>query len=155
MRLRFIWTGKTRDARLRLLSEDYLKRLGHFVRCQISELRETVGSDPKSGIEKDSKRISDALHSGTVIVLLDPDGVEWTSPQLADEVRRWNGNGTKEVTFIIGGPLGVSRELSGAAGKRWCLSRLKFTHELARALGWGKVYRGYKIVHGFPDSKGM
>ena len=74
MRLRFIWTGKTRDARLRSLSEDYLKRLGHFVRCQITELRETVGSDPKSGIEKDSKRISDALHSGTVMVLLDPDG---------------------------------------------------------------------------------
>jgi 23S rRNA pseudoU1915 N3-methylase RlmH len=50
MRLRFIWTGKTRDARLRSLIEDYLKRLGHFVRCEITELRETVGSDPQSGI---------------------------------------------------------------------------------------------------------
>src|ERR1700730_14047040 len=97
MRLRFIWMGKTKDARLRSLIEDYLKRLGHFVRCEITELRETVSSDQKSGIEKDSKRISDALHGGTVTVLLDPGGNEWTSPQLADELRRWSSNSTKEV----------------------------------------------------------
>ena len=33
----------------------------------------------QAGIEKDSKRISDALHEGTVTVLLDPAGVQWTS----------------------------------------------------------------------------
>lgn len=153
MRLRFIWTGKTKDARLRSLIEDYLKRLGHFVRCEVTELRETVGSDLQSGIEKDSKRISDALRSGAVTVLLDPGGVEWTSPHLADEVRRWNGNGTKEVTFIIGGPLGVSPELAAAVDKRWSLSRLTFTHEMARAVVLEQVYRAYTIVHGLPYQK--
>src|SRR5882724_5248157 len=110
MRLRFVWTGKTRDARLRSLIEDYWKRLGHFVRCEVAELRESAGSDAAAGIEKDSKRISAALHEGTITVLLDPEGVEWTSLQLAEQVRRWNIDGTKEVTFIIGGPLGVSKE---------------------------------------------
>lgn len=153
MRLRFIWTGKTRDARLRSLIEDYWKRLGHFVRCEIAELRESAGSDPKSGLEKDSKRISAALHDGTVTVLLDPEGVEWTSVELADEVRRWNGNGTREVTFIIGGPLGVSKELAASVDKRWSLSRLTFTHELARALVLEQLYRAYTIVHGLPYQK--
>ena len=153
MRLRFIWTGKTRDARLRSLIEEYRERLSHFVRCEITELRETAGSDPKSGIEKDSKRISDALHAGTVAVLLDPQGIEWTSPQLADEVRRWNGNGTREVTFIIGGPLGVSKDFASLADKRWSLSRLTFTHELARVLVLEQLYRAYTIVHGLPYQK--
>ena len=153
MRLRFIWMGKTRDARLRSLIEDYLKRLEHFVRCEITELRETSGSDQKSGIEKDSKRISDALHGGTVTVLLDPSGNEWSSHQLADELRRWNANGTKEVTFILGGPLGVSSALAATADKRWSLSRLTFTHELARALVLEQVYRAYTIVHGLPYQK--
>src|SRR5882672_840129 len=152
MRLRFIWIGKTRDARLRSLIEEYLKRLGHFVRCEITELRE-AGSEHQAGIEKDSRRISDALHAGTVTVLLDPDGIEWTSPQLADEVRRWNGNGTKEVTFIIGGPLGVSRELATEVDKRWSLSRLTLTHELARVLVLEQLYRAYTIVHGLPYQK--
>src|SRR5450432_1149857 len=111
MRLRFVWTGKTRDPRLRALSEEYLKRLEHFVRCEVTELRESAGADRQAGIEKDSKRISDALHSGAVAVLLDCNGVEWTSEQLAQRVERWNGNGTKEVAFIVGGPRGISREL--------------------------------------------
>ena len=153
MRLRFIWTGKTRDARLRSLIEEYLQRLGHFVRCEITELRETAGSAPRSGIEKDSKRISAALHAGAVTVLLDPEGSEWTSPQLADEVRRWNLNGIKEVTFIVGGPQGVSRELASKVDQRWSLSRLTFTHELARALVLEQVYRAYTIVHGLPYQK--
>ena len=153
MRLRLIWTGKTRDARLRALSEDYLKRLGHFVRCEVTELRESKDRNGMAGIEKDSKRISDALHEGTVIVLLDPEGSEWTSVQLAEQMQRWNLDGTREVSFIIGGPLGVSNELSAAANQRWSLSRLTLTHEMARVLLLEQLYRAYTIINGLPYQK--
>src|SRR5205809_7977920 len=103
MRLRFVWTGKTRDPRLRALSEEYLKRLEHFVRCEVTELRESAGTDRQAGIEKDSKRISDALNPSAFTVLLDCEGAEWTSAQLAQRVERWNGKGTKEVAFVVGG----------------------------------------------------
>ncbi len=153
MRLRLIWTGKTRDARLRALSEDYLKRLSRFVRCEVTELREEKGSNVQAGIEKDSKRISDALRAGAVTVLLDPAGVQWTSEQLAVQVQRWNNDGTREVSFVIGGPLGVSKELSAAADKRWSLSRLTLTHEMARMLLLEQLYRAYTIIHGLPYQK--
>jgi 23S rRNA (pseudouridine1915-N3)-methyltransferase len=153
MRLRLIWTGKTKDAHLRALSEDYLKRLSRFVRCEVSELRESKGSTGNAGIEKDSTRISDALHEGTVIVLLDPEGEQWTSFQLAEQVQRWNNEGTKEVSFVVGGPHGVSKELSAAADKHWCLSRLTLTHEIARLLLLEQLYRAYTIIHGLPYQK--
>src|SRR6266480_1374328 len=153
MRLRLIWTGKTRDARLRALTEDYLKRLGHFARCEVVELRESKGSTGKAGIEKDSNRISDALHNGTVMVLLDSAGVQWTSEQLAGQMQRWNNDGTREVSFVIGGPLGVSKELSAAADKRWSLSRLTLTHEMARMLLLEQLYRAYTIINGLPYQK--
>ncbi|MDQ2937165.1 MAG: 23S rRNA (pseudouridine(1915)-N(3))-methyltransferase RlmH, partial [Acidobacteriota bacterium] len=76
-----IWTGKTKDAHLRALVNDYLKRLSHFVRCEVSEFRESPGSLNRMGIDKDSKRISDGLHQGGINVLLDPEGAEWTSQQ--------------------------------------------------------------------------
>jgi 23S rRNA pseudoU1915 N3-methylase RlmH len=54
MRLRIIWTGKTRDARLRALIDDYAERLSHFVRCEVTELRE-LGRSDKTGIDKETK----------------------------------------------------------------------------------------------------
>jgi 23S rRNA (pseudouridine1915-N3)-methyltransferase len=151
MRVRIIWTGKTKDAPLRALIERYLKRLERFVRCEVSELRESDGSDTRTGIEKDTKRISDALHSGTVTVLLDREGVEWTSEQLAEQVQHWNSDGTKEVTFVVGGPLGISN--SFVADKRWSLSRLTFTHDMARVFVLEQLYRAYTIIHGLPYQK--
>jgi 23S rRNA (pseudouridine1915-N3)-methyltransferase len=153
MRLRVIWTGKTRDAHLKALVDVYLKRLSHFVKCEISELRESPGSEKKAGIDRDSKRISDGLREGGVSVLLAPEGIEWTSEQLAEELQRWQDGGTKEVTFIVGGPGGVSEELSMKASKRWSLSRLTLTHEMARVVLLEQLYRAYTIIHGLPYQK--
>jgi 23S rRNA (pseudouridine1915-N3)-methyltransferase len=152
MRFRIIWTGKTRDSRLRALIDDYSERLSHFVRCEVTELRE-AGSDYKSGIDKDTKRISDALRPGAMTVLLDPAGTEWTSQQLAEQVRSWEGTGIKEVAFVIGGPRGLSPEFVSRADKRWSLSRLTLTHEMARVLVFEQLYRAYTIVHGLPYQK--
>ncbi len=152
MRIRIIWTGKTRDARLRALIEDYSERLSHFARCEVTELRE-LGRTDKTGIDKETKRISDALRPGSIIVLLDPEGTEWTSRQLAAQVQNWEGNGIKEVAFVVGGPNGLADDLKARADKRWSLSRLTLTHEMARVLLLEQLYRAYTIVHGLPYQK--
>jgi 23S rRNA (pseudouridine1915-N3)-methyltransferase len=152
MRIRIIWTGKTRDARLRALIEDYAERLSHFARCEVTELRE-LGRTDKTGIDKETKRISDALRPGSITVLLDPDGTEWTSQQLAAQVQNWEGNGIKEVAFVVGGPNGLADDLKTRADKRWSLTRLTLTHEMARVLLVEQLYRAYTIVHGLPYQK--
>jgi 23S rRNA (pseudouridine1915-N3)-methyltransferase len=152
MRLRIIWTGKTRDARLRGLIEDYAERLSHFVRCEVTELRDPGRTD-KTGIDKETRRISDALRFAAVTVLLDAEGAEWTSRQLADQVRGWEANGIKEVAFVIGGPNGVASDFKKAVDKRWSLSRLTLTHEMARVLLFEQLYRAYTIIHGLPYQK--
>lgn len=152
MRFRIIWTGKTRDARLRALIDDYAERLSHFVRCEVTELRE-LGRSDKSGIDKETRRISDALRPGSLTVFLDPEGSEWTSQELAAQVRGWEGNGVKEVAFVVGGPNGLAPELISRADKRWSLSRLTLTHEMARVLLLEQLYRAYTIVHGLPYQK--
>ena len=59
----------------------------------------------------------------------------------------------KEVAFVIGGPHGVTRELVERAAKRWSLSRLTLTHEMARVLLLEQLYRAYTIIHGLPYQK--
>ena len=138
---------------MRALTAEYLKRLSHFVKCEIAELSESRSGDKKVDIVRDSKRISDGLHEGAVNVLLDPQGIEWTSEELAEEMQRWQDGGTKEVSFIVGGPNGVSKELSARVHKRWSLSRLTLTHEMARVVLVEQLYRAYTIIHGLPYQK--
>jgi 23S rRNA (pseudouridine1915-N3)-methyltransferase len=137
---------------LRALIEDYAERLSHFVRCEVTEIKERGRTD-KTGIDNETKRISDALRSGSLTVLLDPAGAEWTSHELAAQVKSWEDNGVKEVAFVIGGPNGFGPELLARADKRWSLSRLTLTHEMARVLLLEQLYRAYTIVHGLPYQK--
>lgn len=153
MRLQVIWTGKTKDARLRALIDDYLKRLSHFTRCEVTELRESPAAGTKAGIDRDSKRISDRLAAGVQAVLLDSNGTNWSSAELAAQIRHWENSGTKEVAFIVGGPNGVSPELAARVEKRWSLSRLTLTHEMARVVVLEQLYRAYTIIHGLPYQK--
>ena len=152
MKFRIIWTGKTRDARLRALIDDYAERLSHFVRCEVTELKE-LGRTDKAGIDKETKRISDALRPGSLTILLDPESAEWTSQDLAAQLKTWEGNGVKEIAFVVGGPNGLAPELVALADKRWSLSRLTLTHEMARVLLLEQLYRAFTIVHGLPYQK--
>jgi 23S rRNA (pseudouridine1915-N3)-methyltransferase len=152
MRIRFIWPGKTKDEHLRALVAEYLKRLTRFVRCEVVETRETPGTDPAS-VAKESRRILDAIPAGSVVVLLDVKGREWDSPELADEVRRWENDSVKEVALVIGGPEGVSSEVTARAQKRWRLSRLTMTHEMARVVAVEQLYRAYTINRGMSYQK--
>jgi 23S rRNA (pseudouridine1915-N3)-methyltransferase len=152
MRIRFIWPGKTKDEHLRALIAEYLKRLTRFVRCEVIETREGPGPD-RAGVEKESRRLLEAIPTGSLAVLLDVKGREWSSPELADEVSGWENDSVKEVAVVIGGPDGISDELLKRAQKRWRLSRLTLTHEMARMVAVEQLYRAYTIKRGLPYQK--
>ncbi|HEX3086421.1 MAG TPA: 23S rRNA (pseudouridine(1915)-N(3))-methyltransferase RlmH [Pyrinomonadaceae bacterium] len=152
MKIRFIWPGKTKDEHLRALVNEYLKRLQRFVRCEVVETREGAGLDP-ANIEKESRRLLEAIPVNSLVVLLDVHGREWSSQELAEELRRWENDAVKEVAIIIGGHDGTGAEVSARAQQRWLLTRLTLTHEMARVLAVEQVYRAYTINRGLPYQK--
>ena len=152
MRIRFIWPGKTKDERLRSLIEDYLKRLSRFARCEIVEVKESRTRDAAS-VNKESRLILDAIGDSTLAVLLDLNGCDWSSQELANQVQRWENDGTKEMAIVIGGPDGVSTEVQSRANLRWRLTRLTLTHEMARVLAFEQLYRAFAINRGLPYQK--
>jgi len=104
-------------------------------------------------LEKESRRLLDAVPDRSQMVLLDVKGREWSSTELAAEVSRWENDGIKEVAIVIGGPEGVSAEVSARAQRRWRLSRLTLTHEMARVIAVEQIYRAYTINRGLPYQK--
>lgn len=151
MLFRFIWPGKTKDERLRALLSEYLKRLSRFARCEVIEVREGAGDS--SGRNKEARRILEAIPERALLLLLDVKGREWSSLELASEIRRWENDAIKEIAIVIGGPEGIAEEVAAKAQKRWRLSRLTLTHEMARVLVAEQIYRAYTIIHGLPYQK--
>jgi 23S rRNA (pseudouridine1915-N3)-methyltransferase len=152
MKLRFIWPGKTRDERLRSLIDEYLKRLSRFTRCEIVEVRESRTHDA-TAVNKESQRILEAIVDSTIAVLLDLNGREWSSHELAAQVQQWEKDAVKEIAFVIGGPEGVTNDVRNRIDVKWRLSRLTLTHEMARVVAVEQTYRAYAINRGLPYQK--
>jgi 23S rRNA (pseudouridine1915-N3)-methyltransferase len=150
MKFRFVWIGKTKDKHWMALQEEYLKRLSHFVKCDVTEIRDSARHE---GPEIEGKRILEMLNPKTFAVLLDVSGKAVSSHQLSAEIESWQNAGRKEVTFIIGGFEGASEGIRERADYLLSLSFLTFTHEMARVVLLEQLYRGYSILKGFPYQK--
>ena len=148
MKFRFVWIGKTKDKNWKALQDEYLRRLSHFVKCEVTELKDTG-----EGAEIEGERILATLNQKTFAVLLDVKGESISSPDLAKKIERWQNKGLKEVSFVIGGADGVSRRVAETADVSLSLSFLTFTHEMARAVLLEQLYRAYTIIKGFPYQK--
>lgn len=150
MKFRFIWIGKTKDKDWKALQNEYLRRLSHFVKCEVTEIKDSAAHE---GPEIEGKRILASLNQRTFAVLLDVKGEAISTPVLAAEIEKWQNRGLKEVSFIIGGADGVSSGVAQKADISLSLSFLTFTHEMARAILMEQLYRAYTIIKGFPYQK--
>jgi len=150
MKFRFIWIGKTRDRNWRNLQEDYLQRLAHFVKFEITEIRESAAHE---GSEIEGKRILENLNQSNFVCLLDIKGNEIGSRELAKQIEKWQNRSFKEIAFVIGGASGVSCKVVEKADFSLSLSRFTLTHEMARVVLIEQIYRAYTIIKGFPYQK--
>ncbi len=151
MRIRVICEGKTKDAHLRALAADYTKRISRFVDIAIEETRPMKSSEGRS-----SKRASTGEHRlleklrGSKKVLLDERGRELTSQEFAEWLGEEALRGTRDVTFLVGGPDGFPDGIRAGADQLLALSRMTLTHDWARVLLLEQIYRGFTILRGFP-----
>jgi 23S rRNA (pseudouridine1915-N3)-methyltransferase len=150
MKFHFIWVGKTKNQNWLALQEDYLKRLSHFTKCSITAVKDKSRYESK---EIEGKRILEKVNQSSFVCLLDVKGRSMGSRKLAREIEKWQLNGLKEVTFVIGGAEGVSSEVVERANFSLSLSILTFTHEMARVVLLEQLYRAYTIIKGFPYQK--
>lgn len=83
------------------------------------------------------------------IVVLDERGTAWNTELLAKQMQEWLSS-AESVTFIIGGPDGLSQECKSHAGHMWSLSPLTLPHGLVRVLLAEQLYRAWSIGAGHP-----
>jgi 23S rRNA (pseudouridine1915-N3)-methyltransferase len=150
MRIRVIWQGKTKDARLRALQADYQARIAHFCDVAVEEIRAARGATSSGKrLSPAERRLMEKLDSSAK-VFLDLRGREWTSEEFAEWLGQQALRGTRELAFLVGGPEGFSATFRKRADLLLSLSRLTLTSDWARTLLLEQIYRGFTILRGYP-----
>jgi 23S rRNA (pseudouridine1915-N3)-methyltransferase len=155
MKLRLVWIGKTKSAPARQLLQEYLERVGKFVRVEVTELRDRddVGRDGRRIIDKEGEDILSRTSSTPYLIALDERGHQLDSIKLAELIEKHRTLGTRQITFVIGGYGGLSKAVRERADFVLALSKMTLTHELSRVLLVEQLYRAFTIIHGLPYQK--
>jgi 23S rRNA (pseudouridine1915-N3)-methyltransferase len=151
MRIRILWEGKTKDARLRALQQDLAGRIEHFSGLVLQEVPPARGASQgrKSGLTRAERALLEKLR-GTTKVLLDERGRERTSEEFAEWLGQEALRGRRELAFLVGGPDGFSAAFRREADVLLALSRMTLTRDWARTLLLEQIYRGFTILRGYP-----
>lgn len=157
MQIKFLWVGKTKNASIKSLIEDYLGRIRHWIPCEVLEARDlSKGHSLRTAdlIEGEGEAIARLLPKFGRVVALDEAGTQYASVDFARWLESEQNSGTRVITFIIGGPEGLSRSVSSRANVVLSLGRMTWTHDMCRVLLLEQVYRALCIMRKIPYHKG-
>ncbi len=151
MRIRILWEGKTKDARLRAIQQDLTERIGHFASLSVEELPAPARPARAHRAELSSaERLLLEKVRGATKVLLDERGRERNSQEFAQWLEQEALHGSRELAFLVGGTEGFSDAFRGKADHLMALSRMTLTRDWARTLLLEQIYRGFTILRKFP-----
>ena len=149
MRYKIISIGKIKDKYLKTGIEQYLKRIKNYGKIDIIELKEA-----KAKTRLEVQRIeSNALIKearGSYIIALDESGQEYSSVSLSSKITSLENSSISQVSFLIGGAEGHSKELKEKADLLLSLSKMTFAHEMVRLILLEQIYRIETIRAGHP-----
>ena len=132
--------------------EDYARRMPPDMPLALSEIKpghRVAGEDGARARQQEGERILAALPPGSVPVVLDERGVQASTRELADWMRRWMDEGVSPA-FVIGGADGLDDNVKMRADKLMGLSRLTMPHALVRVVLAEQLYRAVSILKGHP-----
>jgi 23S rRNA (pseudouridine1915-N3)-methyltransferase len=154
LKITLLWVGKTRNAHLKSLIEDYWKRLEHFCELSLREVQPARSATAKGRLTVlEGEKLLARVDASDYVVLLDAAGKSLTTETFATWLRTHRDQSTRNVVFVVGGHEGLSESLKRRANFCISLSPLTFTHEMARCLLLEQIYRAFSVIHGFPYHK--
>ncbi len=153
MRISLLTVGKTGAGWIREGLETYASRLGRYVSFSIKEIPDlkNVSSLSKAQVkEKEGDLILSNITPKDTLILLDEKGREYSSGEFAREIERLSAGGGKNIVFVIGGAFGFSEAVYARCDGKVSLSRMTFTHQMARVIFVEQLYRACTIIKGEP-----
>lgn len=159
MNISIISIGKLKEKYLKQGIDEYLKRLSSYAKVDIIELPDEKAPENLSDAEmlmvkeKEGIRILEKVSEDTHVIALAIEGKMKSSEELAKDLDRLATYGKSKITFIIGGSLGLSKDVMNRANDTLSFSKMTFPHQLMRLVLLEQVYRAFRINRNEPYHK--
>ena len=154
LNINILCVGKIKEKFLREAIDEYSKRLSKYCNLNIIEVSDARVPDKVS--ENQAKIIKDEeadkmlnyLKKETYLICLDLNGKEYNSIEFSEKISKLTVDGNSNITFVIGGTLGIGEKILKMSKEKICFSKMTFPHQLIRVFLLEQLFRGFKIANG-------
>ena len=159
MNIKIIGVGKLKEKYLKQGIAEYTKRLGKFCKFEIVEVPDEKAPEKLSAAEmegvkeKEGERILAKIKDKEYVFALAIEGKERSSEEFAQEIAQLTTYGRSDITFVIGGSLGLSPAVLKRAETKISFGRFTLPHQLMRLVLSEQIYRAFMINNGSPYHK--
>lgn len=159
MKITIISVGKIKEKYFTDAIDEYSKRLSKYCKLNIIEVKDEKTKENASVTEEDivketeGKRILEKISDSSKVIALAIEGVEYDSIELAKQLESYRVSGTSDLTFIIGGSLGLHKTVLDRADLKLSFSKMTFPHQLMRVILLEQIYRSFRIINNEPYHK--
>ena len=156
MKITLITVGKIKEKYLKDAIAEYSKRLSKYCKLDIIEVSDEKTPDQASetveeGIRsKEGEKILRYIKDDMYVITLEIAGKMLTSEELAERIEK---QGKSSIAFVIGGSIGLGKEVLKRSDYALSFSKMTFPHQLMRVILLEQVYRSYRIINGEPYHK--
>ena len=153
MNIKIICLGKIKEPSLCELISEYKKRISKYSHIEITELQdESIPNNPSEkellNIKKaEAKKVQSCISPTDYVIALDQSGVSLSSKGLADRVKNITLSGFSSIAFIIGGTVGLDKDILANSNMILSFSKLTFPHQLIRLFLVEQIFRVFKIIN--------
>ncbi len=137
--VKVVAVGKMRDRLFESRCQEFLTRLSAYGKCELVILPDSNALNEGKAMLRELER-----DRGAQVIVLTEEGKEFTTREFSSYL----GGIDRKIVFIIGGPYGISDEVKARADKLMALSKMTFTHEMARMIFLEQLYRALNLLNG-------
>lgn len=159
MEVKIIAVGKLKEKYLIAGINEYAKRLKGFTKFQLIEVPDEKAPETLSEKEmeqikdKEGQRILSKIKDTDYVYALAIEGKQRTSDEFAKEFENLTVQGKSSFTFVIGGSLGLSKDVLKRGNSLISYGKVTYPHQLMRLILSEQIYRTFKIIHHEPYHK--
>ena len=159
MKITLITVGKIKEKYLKDAIAEYSKRLSRYCKLEIVEVADEKTPDNASDTvedairDKEGERILKYIKEDAYVITLEIAGKMLTSEEMAEKIDKLGVQGTSHIIFIIGGSIGLGREILKRSDYARSFSKMTFPHQLMRVILLEQIYRSYRIINHEPYHK--